>query len=346
MPRSKYSLEDFDFSLPEDLIAQYPSPQRDESRLFVLHRDTNRNEHRLFREIPTLLRAGDVLVFNDSRVIPARIFCTRETGGRMELLLTDREDDFRWTALCSRKKRLRTGEIIHPEERPEVGFHITGKKGDAIQFVSSVPLSEDNLELLGNVPLPPYIRRPAEPGDRERYQTVFADAAGSVAAPTAGLHFTAELMSTIQGMGIETVFLTLGVSWGTFLPVREGNLEEGRLHSERYALTEDAAQRINSARDSGGRVIAVGTTSLRVLETTFAGGHNRAGSGTTDIFIHPPYSVQSADAMITNFHTPRSSLLMLVSAFAGYERLMKAYEEAVELRYRFFSYGDAMFITP
>jgi S-adenosylmethionine:tRNA ribosyltransferase-isomerase len=345
MQRTEYSLEDFDFPLPEDLIAQYPSPRRDESRLFVLHRGSDRNEHFLFRDIPSLLRAGDMLVFNDTRVIPARIFCTRETGGKMEILLTERKDDIRWIALCSRKRRIRTGEIIHPIKSPDIDFRITGKDGDSIRFDSSTPLTGDTLAQLGTIPLPPYIRRHAEPSDTERYQTVYADAAGSVAAPTAGLHFTADLLSGIEETGVETAFLTLGVSWGTFLPLRESSLKDGRLHPEHYTLTEATALRINGARERGGRVIAVGTTSLRVLETTFMNGSNHPGSGATDIFIYPPYSVKSADAMITNFHTPRSSLLMLVSAFAGYDRIMSAYEEAVRLRYRFFSYGDAMFIT-
>ncbi len=344
MPSESISLDDYDYDIPDELIAQHPSPQRDESRLFVLRRDEGIHEHLVFREITKILRSGDILVFNNARVFNARIFCTRGSGAKIELLLTERKTDMKWSALCNRKKRLRVGEIIHALEDPEITFTIEDKGEDSICLKSSVPLTPDILDRLGKIPLPPYIRRQSYSEDASRYQTVFATVPGSAAAPTAGLHFTEKLLSEIDRIGVRRAFLTLNVSWGTFMPVRENNIIEDRLHRETYHLPELSAEILNEGRKGGGRIIAVGTTALRVLETTYINGENVPGHGATDLFIHPPRKILSVQGLITNFHTPRSSLLMLVSAFAGRDRIMSAYKTAIELKYRFFSYGDAMFI--
>ena len=338
-----YGLSDFDFDLPEDLIAQEPAAERDFSRLMVLHRD-GMLEHRVFRDITEYLREGDVIVFNDARVIPARVFFMRGSGARVEFILTQRLDARRWTAICNRTSRIKPGETLRAAGNEDVEIRVIARAGDQFVIESGIVLDETVLGSVGEVPLPPYIRPAHSALDAERYQTVYAREGEAAAAPTAGLHFTEKLLAEISARGVQLAYLTLFVSWGTFQPVRQEDISLHRMHSERYVLPDAAADTVNMARAEGRRVVAAGTTSLRVLESTFDRGKNRPGEGTTDIFIHPPYRPRSIDALITNFHTPRSTLLMLVAAFAGYDRIMTAYKSAVERRYRFFSYGDAMLI--
>lgn len=344
MSENKYTLEDFNFSLPEELIAEYPAEKRDESRLFLLDRKNNTYSHKKFNEIVNLLREGDHLVFNNARVINARIFFRRKTGGLVEIILIKRLSDKSWIVISNRTKKLTEGETIHSDKDEKISLMIKKRVGDFLEVESNIKLNDNSLKKIGEMPLPPYIKRNYENIDDERYQTVYATESGAAAAPTAGLHFTEELLNKIKIVGAKTLFLTLEVSWGTFQPVREDNIESHKMHIEKFKLPADIADSINNARESGNRVIAVGTTSLRVLESTFKDGMNISGEGETDIFIYPPYEIKSADALITNFHTPHSTLLMLVSAFAGYDVIMNAYREAVREKYRFFSYGDSMFI--
>ncbi len=344
MIKDRYSLEDFYFELPHTLIAQIPTEKRDSSRLMVLNRERGSYEHRAFSELADFLRGGDLLVFNDTKVIHARVRCRRSTGGNVELLLLRRIDDYRWEAICEKMGRLRQGEALVPIKNGSISIRIIKRSGDQLQIESNIVLSESVLHAIGDIALPPYIKRNASEADEQRYQTVFAKEPGAIAAPTAGLHFTDELMSKIKQRGALTAFVTLHVSWGTFQPVRETDIAGHVMHSERYILSKETAAEINRTREQGGRIIAVGTTSLRVIESTFMHGSNNPGSGETDLFIYPPMRVRSINALITNFHTPYSTLLMLVSAFAGYETIMAAYKEAVRLQYRFFSYGDAMLI--
>ncbi len=345
MREDDYSLDDFDFSLPAELIAQHPPGRREDARLMVLERATGHRIHSSFSRLAGFLVPGDLLVFNDARVMNARVPCRRDTGGTVELMLLERTGTYQWKALSSRTKRLKPGARLYPLSKTDVEFTVVEREETSIVIESNLPLDRETLDGIGQVPLPPYIEREADVTDAERYQTVFATSDGAVAAPTAGLHFTHELLGALVDMGIEMAHLTLFVSWGTFQPVRTEIISEHRMHAERYHLGAEAAEAVNRARSEKRRVIAVGTTSLRVLESTFLSGVNRAGEGETDIFIYPPKRVSSIDALITNFHTPRSTLLMLVSAFAGHDRIMSAYREAIEMRYRFFSYGDAMFIT-
>lgn len=339
-----YQLQDFFFELPDELIAQHPADQRDNSRLLVLERGSGEMKHSLFRDVLSEIQPNDLLVFNNAKVIPARIYCRRQSGAVVELVLTQRLTDTRWLAICNRTKRLKAGETIFSQKNPPTPFIIAGRRDDFIEIETELPLADALLESIGEIPLPPYIKRQAGRVDFDRYQTVYASQTGAAAAPTAGLHFTKELLDKIKDKGAEIEFLTLYVSWGTFQPVRENNLSQHKMHTESYFLSETTSAKINAARAAGRRIIAVGTTSLRVLEATFDGVNNKAGAGDTDIFICPPYEVKSVNAIITNFHTPYSTLLMLVSAFAGYELIMKTYETAVAEKYRFFSYGDSMFI--
>ena len=343
-PDRIYTLSDFDFELPEELVAQEPSGERGGSRLFVLDRAAGTHTHSMFADLPSFLNEGDLLVFNDSRVIPARIYCTRASGGAVEFVLARRLDTMRWYAISNRTARLKAGEEISCIGDPSVKMRILGRSGEYLEIESSVEFTQGLLERIGNIPLPPYIRREPSEEDKARYQTVYASKPGAVAAPTAGLHFTEDVLARIKAKGVETRFVTLEVSWGTFQPVRVDNIEEHTMHSERYEISEETAAAVNAARKEGRRIIAVGTTSLRVLESSFDCENNVAGKNDTAIFIRPGVKVKSVDAMITNFHTPKSTLLMLVSAFAGYDTIMAAYKEAVRMRYRFFSYGDSMFI--
>jgi S-adenosylmethionine:tRNA ribosyltransferase-isomerase len=344
MPHDSFSINDYDFELPEELIAQYPATERASSRLFVLDRSNNRHVHTKFSFLPSFLQKDDLLVFNDTKVMHARIQCVKSSGGKFEIILTRRHDDYHWLAIASRMKRLKQNETVFSCSVPRVAITILNRIGDEIEIVTDQALSDELLSRVGTMALPPYIKRTTSSEDITRYQTVYARHSGAVAAPTAGLHFTESLLDSISAMGVGSVFITLKVSWGTFQPVRVNDIRHHAMHSESYVLENTAADTINDARGSGRRIIAVGTTSLRVLEGTFQDGKNIAGNGDTSIFIYPPYKIRSADCLITNFHTPRSTLLMLVSAFAGYETIMDAYREAINMKYRFFSYGDAMLI--
>ncbi|HTY87379.1 MAG TPA: tRNA preQ1(34) S-adenosylmethionine ribosyltransferase-isomerase QueA [Candidatus Acidoferrum sp.] len=352
---------DFHFDLPQDLIAQHPAPRRDESRLLVLHRGGGGLEHRQFRDLPDFLRAGDVLVLNDSRVIPARLRGTNlRTGGLFEMLLLEENGRNDWWAMVRPGKRARPGTHIACRAPDGTVTAIratvveTNREGHRRLFFSGAADIGNELDRLGEVPLPPYLQRVMPSAeDRERYQTVYAQAAGSVAAPTAGLHFTPGLLAQIQARGVSVCFATLHVGPGTFQPVKTGTLTAHRMHEERFELGAETARIVNEAKNAGRRVWGVGTTAVRVLESVAAqnGGKLAKTSGKTGIFIYPPFSFQIVNALLTNFHLPRSTLLMLVSAFAapgetsGREMVLAAYAEAIGRRYRFFSYGDAMLIV-
>lgn len=334
---------DFDYHLPESSIAQTAAEPRDSSRLLVLDRTSGTLEHKIFRDVVGYLRPNDLLVLNQTRVIPARIFAKKETGGRVELLLLRRRDALTWESLVG-GKGLRVGTKVQIEQGPqaEILEILEGSKR-LIKF--SEPI-EPYFSQVGNVPLPPYIHE--KPNDPERYQTVFAKEPGSAAAPTAGLHFTVDLLDQLKAKGVRIAYVTLHVGLDTFAPVTEDSPEEHKIHTEWCELSQETADLINQTRGSGGRVIAVGTTSVRTLESA---GRNSEGQpqifsfiGSTDIYILPGYKFKVVDAMITNFHLPKSTLIMLVSAFAGREKILAAYETAIRERYRFYSFGDAMLI--
>jgi S-adenosylmethionine:tRNA ribosyltransferase-isomerase len=322
-------LSDYDYKLPRELIAQRPPEHRDDSRLIVLRRDSQEIEHRQFDELKTFLQQGDLLVLNDTRVLPARRF---SDDGAVEFLFLERLAPYRWKCLVSPGRKMRIGATVKIENVTLCVDKIT-PKGERI-----VVLNKDiDLYSGGSMPLPPYIRRDSDIEDAARYQTVFAHAPGALAAPTAGLHFTSEILNEIPH-----TFVTLHVGTGTFLPVRSENVTEHRMHAERFSISPSAAGEINSA----GRIVAVGTTVVRVLESAERTDGNLVGQeGSTDIFIYPPYQFRAVDVLLTNFHLPRSTLLMLVSAFAGREFLLRAYQEAIRERYRFYSYGDCMLIV-
>lgn len=346
-------INDFYFSLPEGLIAQEPRPDRDRSRLMIVDRSNGRIEHRSFFEIADYLKSGDVLVINNTKVIPARLVGIKETGGRVEAFLLERlngKEDI-WECLVG-GKRVRSGLIIefHDALRGEV-LEELGDGRFRLLFHCDKPF-EEALEEIGLVPLPPYIKRvrshsiPSPSFDKERYQTVFAEKKGAVAAPTAGLHFSETLLETIRNKGVEVAPITLHVGPGTFLPVRVERIEEHRMLPEQYEISPDAADRINKAKAGGGRIVAVGTTSVRATEAAADdSGVVVAGSDRTSIFIYPGYAFKAVNALVTNFHLPKSTLLMLVSAFAGRGLMLEAYREAIDKGYRFYSYGDAMMIV-
>ncbi len=336
-------LSDFDFELPEDRIATRPAEPRDASRLLVLQRGGGGPEHHTFRDLPSLLAPGDLLIVNDSRVLPARLFARKATGGRVELLLVEPTSDGSWLCMASASKAIRTGQRLSFEGDAAVA-EVVAVEGEGFLRVAFSEEVVGIAERCGELPLPPYMKRGAEPADAERYQTVFAqlEKRGSVAAPTAGLHFTPELLSALAARGVELAKITLHVGPGTFLPVRTENVEEHRMHAERFDVPEATAQAVNAARARRSRVIAVGTTSVRTLES--ARTLVTAGAGRTDIFIRPGHEFLHVGGLLTNFHLPKSTLLMLVSAFAGREAVLAAYEAAVAARYRFYSYGDAMLI--
>jgi S-adenosylmethionine:tRNA ribosyltransferase-isomerase len=352
---------DFHFHLPPELIAQQPAARRDESRLLVLRRNSGNTEHRRFPDLLEFLHPGDVLVLNNSRVIPARLHGKNaRSGGRFEMLLLEENAVNDWWAMMRPGKRAQIGTKIR----------LQGKNGVPSEIVAAVAAVNDEghrrlefsgtenlfqeLEHIGELPLPPYIERHGElPGDRERYQTVFAQPAGSVAAPTAGLHFTPELLDKIRALGVEIRFITLHVGAGTFLPVKAENVSEHKMHAERFEIGEETVRAVNAAKKNGRRVIAVGTTALRTLETVARqnAGKLNVHKGKTNIFVFPPAEFHVADVLLTNFHLPESTLLMLASAFAapgdkwrGRDLVLSAYAEAIHERYRFFSYGDAMLI--
>ncbi len=338
-----YTLKDFYFDLPEELIAQYPSEKRDDARLFVMTPDSA-FEHTQFHNIGAYLHEGDLLVLNTAKVIPARVLCRRESGGLVEVVLTQRTVSGAWLCVSNRTGRLRNGETLRCVADEKFALKIIRRVEDNL-LVEPVPeFTDDILARVGKIPLPPYIKRDAEAIDKERYQTVYAEEGSAAAAPTAGLHFTRELLASLRSKGIEVVSVSLDVSLGTFQPVRDNDLSLHRMHSEHYCISAEAAGLINKARSEKRKIIAVGTTSVRVLESTYRHGENRSGEGSTDIFIYPPGRIESIDALITNFHTPSSTLLMLVASFGGYERVMEAYKTAIRMKYRFFSYGDAMLI--
>ncbi len=336
---------DFDYELPPELIAQTPAEPRDSSRLLVVHRESGTFEHRNFRDIVDYLQPGDLLVCNDSRVIPARLRGRKPTGGRVEVFLLTRRGERTWQALV-RGKGLRPGARVHIEDASGQEVAIATIVREEAEGARTVEFDRPITPLLpqvGEVPLPPYIHEPLR--DPERYQTVYARVAGSVAAPTAGLHFTPELIARLEAMDVGFAFLTLHVGLGTFRPVQTEHVEEHRMHAEWGVLPAEVAERVQTARAAGGRCVAVGTTAVRVLETAAQGGELAPFSGWTDLFITPGFRFRVVDAMITNFHLPRSTLLMLVSAFAGRELILRAYQEAIRLRYRFYSFGDAMMLV-
>lgn len=335
---------DFYFDLPEELIAQTPLEKRDSSRLLHMDRTTGKTEHLHFYDLPSFLNPGDCLVLNNSRVLPARLIGSRPTGGAVELVLLRDLGEGRWECLSRPGRKTRPGqEIIFGEGRLKAVVEEVISGGNRIVRFEYEGIFLELLEELGKMPLPPYIKE--ELNDPERYQTVYSKELGSAAAPTAGLHFTPELLDEIRSRGVKVCFVTLHVGLGTFRPVKEDEIEDHEMHSEFCIVPEETARAINESRDAGGRIIAVGTTSCRTLES-FADetGHIAATSGWTDIFIYPGYTFKCIDGLVTNFHLPESTLIMLVSAFAGREHILAAYKEAVENRYRFFSFGDAMLL--
>ena len=337
---------DFHYVLPPALIAQAPLAERTASRLLCLDDATGYIDDRYFADLPALLRRGDLLVFNNTRVIPARLFGEKDTGGRIELLIERLLHDRRVLAQCRASKPPKPGQGLLLER--EVQARVIGRKGEfyEIEFEGEEPLLQV-LGRIGHIPLPPYIVRPDAVADRERYQTVFAQAPGAVAAPTAGLHFDTAMLARLEQVGIERAFVTLHVGAGTFQPLRVDDIAQHRMHSEWLEIEPGTTARVNAAKQAGQRVIAIGTTVVRALETAADdAGCIRPFRGETDIFITPGYRFRVVDALVTNFHLPESTLLMLVCAFGGTENVLSAYRHAVEQRYRFFSYGDAMFVLP
>ena len=346
-------VSDFAFDLPADLVAQFPPAERGASRLLVLNRRTGAVVHAAIRDIAGFLAPGDLMVFNDTRVFPARLIGEREPGGgAVEVLLVSRIDGERWEALVHPGQRMRPGRqvrferggrTLHGEVLEERHF---GRRVVRL-WTSDAGTVMDAIEAIGHIPLPPYIKRPDLDLDRDRYQTVFAREAGSIAAPTAGLHFTEAILRSLDEAGVERAAITLHVGYGTFKPVRASEVEAHTVDPERYAISEDAASRINAAIEAGRRVVVVGTTTTRALESAAerGGGRVTAGSADTDLFIYPGHRFLVAGGLVTNFHLPASSLLMLVAAFGGRERVLEAYRGAVRERYRFYSYGDAMLVV-
>ena len=345
MDNRELKKSDFYFELPEELIAQDPLEDRSASRLLVLDKETGEVSHHIFREVVDYLRPGDCLVLNNTKVIPARLLGFREgTGAHVEVLLLKRREGDGWETLVRPGKKCRPGtRLVFGDGLLKAEVLETVEEGNRLIHFEYQGIWEELLDKLGEMPLPPYITHKLQ--DRSRYQTVYAKYEGSAAAPTAGLHFTRELLEKIEQKGVHIVYVTLHVGLGTFRPVKEENVLEHHMHSEFYQVSGEAAEQINAVKEQGGRVICVGTTSCRTLESA-AGedGRVRAGSGNTEIFIYPGYRFKVLDALITNFHLPESTLVMLVSALAGREKVLAAYEEAIRERYRFFSFGDAMLI--
>ncbi len=335
-------VREFDYELPPERIAQTPIEPRDASRLLTLDRVTGETKQGTFRDILEEVRAGDVWVFNNTRVLPARLYGNRPTGGRVEVLLLHPRGNDRWEVLVKPGKKalpgteLSFGDDLHGvvEDRTDFG-------GRVIRFTYTGDFKA-HLEALGEMPLPPYIHKRLE--DRERYQTVYSAVDGSAAAPTAGLHFTPEVLTELASRGADIRYVTLHVGLGTFRPVSVERIEDHTMHEEAYAVSEETAAAVNRAKAEGRRIVAVGTTSVRTLESAGQSGTLKAGAGTTELFIYPGYTFRMVDAMVTNFHLPQSTLLMMISAFAGKEHVLAAYREAVESEYRFFSFGDAMWI--
>lgn len=369
-------LSDFDYELPQELIAQYPADSREKSRMLVLDRATGEISHKNFEDFIDYINPNDILVLNNTKVINARLFGKRATGGKVEIFLLEPVGRGRFKALIKPSRRIKEGEGIDFDNSKLKARLVTKKSAESVIEFSPASIDiEEILDEIGTVPLPPYIRRKAEKLDSNRYQTVYAKVEGATAAPTAGLHFTEEILKNISSKDTKLAYVTLHVSYGTFAPVREENIVNHKMHSESFVLTESAANKINSAKEGDGRVFAVGTTSSRVLETCAvpkvvhspcstvhrivdsrpssakasegrqsAVHRVEAREGKTDLFIYPSYKFKIVDVLLTNFHLPKSTLLMFVSAFAGKELIFKAYKEAIARRYRFFSYGDSMLI--
>lgn len=335
---------DFYYELPEELIAQTPIEPRDASRLLVYDRSTNTIEHKHFYDLPNYLHKGDVLVINNTRVLPARIYGVKAvTGAKVEFLLHKRINLTDWEVLVKPAKKASVGaKFVFSDKLSAEVIEYEGEGLRKVRFTFD-GVFEDVLSAIGEMPIPPYIHEKLK--EQERYQTVYAKENGSSAAPTAGLHFTPELLNKLRAMGVEIVEVLLHVGLGTFRPVKADDITEHKMHSEYYCVTQKAADEINAAKAEGRRIIAVGTTSVRVLESAFRDGKLHAESGETSIFIYPPYKFKAVDALVTNFHLPESTLIMLISAFMGRENALKMYETAVKERYRFFSFGDACFIT-
>ena len=350
-------VDEFDYELPEELIAQKPADKRDASRLMVVHRDSHTLEHKHFFDILDYLHEGDVLVLNNSKVLPARLYGVKEgTGAKIEFLLIKRIEGDTWETMVRPGRRMKPGDSVIFCENPLFKAKVVdyGADGTRIVDFEYEGIFMERLEEIGSMPLPPYIERASEDDDKDRYQTVYCREEGSVAAPTAGLHFTEDLLSKAADKGVELVYVTLHVGIGTFRPVKCENVEEHSMHFEEYYISEEAADTINRAKRDGRRVISVGTTSTRTVESAayfMESAENdadcwqvKSGSGSTGIFIYPGYEFKIIDSLITNFHLPKSTLMMLISALYDREHILEAYEEAIRERYRFFSYGDAMFI--
>ncbi len=334
---------DFYYDLPEELVAQFPLKERSASRLLCLDGARGSINDRMFKDFPSFLNEGDLLVFNDTRVLRARLFGQKSTGGRVEVLVERVLDEHRVLAHVRASKSPQPGARLILAEH--INVDVTARSGDLFElcFIDGPVL--DALEQYGHLPLPPYIKRDNDASDESRYQTVYAQKSGAVAAPTAGLHFDDKMLAILQALGIQKAFVTLHVGAGTFQPVRADNIKDHHMHSEYIEVSETVCRQVRETRERGGRIVAVGTTSVRCLESASQGGDIEPFQGDTDIFIYPGYEFKSVDALLTNFHLPESTLLMLVSAMAGYSEVMAAYQHAVAEKYRFFSYGDAMFIT-
>jgi len=339
-------IEEFDYTLPRSLIAQYPSPKRGDSSLMILHRRSGTIEHRIFRDISNYLKPGDLLVMNNTRVLPARLIGRKETGGKVEMLLIPSRNGIRgeWEVLIKGSGKVKSGVRI------QFGQDIYGevkevKKGRGKIYFSGLEEVIRILQKIGHIPLPPYIKREDEPLDRDRYQTIFAERDGSIAAPTAGLHFTPSLLKSLRDHGVNTTWITLHIGIGTFAPLKVENVEDHRMETEWVEISEEVAEKIEETKARGRKVIAVGTTTTRALESfSDAEGRVKAGKNFSSLFIYPPYCFRVIDGLVTNFHLPKSTLIMLASAFVGKDLLMKAYKEATQRKYRFYSYGDAMLI--
>ena len=340
---------DYYFDLPQELIAQEPVARRGDERLLVLDRKTGEYRDMMMRDFPSLIDPSSVLVVNNSRVRKARVYASTESGGRVEFLFLEENEDHSWNAMVTKSRKQKPGRTYTFFDRDGALYcraRIVDENGDGTKRVAfDGVLDEDFFQCCGHVPLPPYIKREDEFSDEKRYQTIYAKKEGSVASPTAGLHFTSELLEKIKERGIEIYEVTLHVGAGTFLPVRTENIEDHHMHTEHFEISDDVFDALNKAKADGKQIVSIGTTSLRTLESSAdESGFLCQKEGNTDIFIHPGYKFKFVDSLFTNFHTPESTLLMLVSALAGKENIFRAYEHAIEKRYHFFSYGDAMFI--
>ena len=339
-------IEEFDYHLPQSSIAQYPSSQRGENALMILHRQTGVIECQTFQDITKYLHTGDLLVMNNTRVVPARLIGKKETGGRIEMLLIPSRNGTKgeWKALIRNSGKVKPGARIRFESGLQGEIEEVKDGKGKVRFSYQGELTEV-LRKIGHIPLPPYIKRRDEPLDRERYQTIFAESDGSIAAPTAGLHFTHPLLQSLKEKGVRTTMITLHIGIGTFGPVKTRDIEDHTMETEWVEISEETARKIKTTKAGGGRIISVGTTTTRALES-FSDGYGgvKPGRGMTSLFIYPPYRFRVIDGLVTNFHLPKSTLIILVSAFAGKDLLMKAYQEAIHREYQFYSYGDAMLI--